>query len=287
MCEQDHFSAMPRIDRRDFARLGAVGAGVTLAACTTAPGIAAGSVSENAVSFAAPGGTLDGFFYTGDTARPAVLMWPDIAGVRPAKKMMARRLAESGYSVLLANPYYRSVAGQQFADFEEFRGNDGFARVRPWRERNTPENVMASIRAAVNWLDRQGKVDSNRGIGTQGYCMTGSWALTGLAAAPARVKAAASFHGGGLTGDAPMAPINLFDDFAADAEALIAIARDDDAQDPEAKTRLREAAEAASADIDVDVFQGDHGWTVLDSPAYDQPEAERAWAELLDMYRDL
>ena len=283
MCEQDHLSAMPRVGRRDFAKLGALGSAGVLAGCATAPGMAMGPVTETPVSFAAPGGELDGFWYASDTARPAVLMWPDIAGIRPAKKMMARRLAESGYSVLLANPYYRSVSGQQFEDFDDWR-DGGMATVRPWMERNTYENQMATIRAAVDWLDRQGTTDSTRGIGTQGYCMTGSWALRGLAANPGRVKAAASFHGGSLVGDDPLAPVNLLKDAAPDAAALIAIAKNDDAQAPNDKVALRAAAEEARADIEVEVYQGDHGWTVLDSPVYMESEAERAWAAMLAMY---
>ena len=287
MCEQDQFTATGHLSRRGFARVGAiVGAGAALTACTTS-GMTTGAVSETAVSIDAPGGTLDGFFYAQDSmAHPAILMWPDIAGVRPAKRMMARRLAEAGYAVLLGNPYYRSVAGQQFADFDDFRANDGFAKVAPWRERHTPENVMAVVRAAVGWLDAQGPVDSTRGIGTQGYCMTGGWALTGLAAVPGRIKGASSFHGAGLVGDDPLAPVNLFGRAAENAQALIAIGRNDDAGDPQEKTRLRAAADAAGLDAEIEVYNADHGWTVPDSPVYDEPEAERAWANLLELYSD-
>lgn len=286
MCDQEHLATMGPVSRRQFGALGAAGA---VAACapmeTSSP--AGDALVENAVTFAADGGTMDGvFIHPASGAHPAVILWPDIAGLRPAKIEMGRRLASAGYAVLVGNPYYRSVAGQQFSDFDDWRSNDGWNRVTPWREANTPEAVMATARSVVAWLDAQDAVDSSRGIGTQGYCMTGSWTILSAAAVPNRIKAAGSFHGGGLTGDAATAPVNLLGDMADDAEAIIAIARDDDAQNPEAKVLLMAAAEAAAADIDVEVYQGDHGWTVLDSPVYAEGEAERAWSELLEMYSE-
>jgi carboxymethylenebutenolidase len=285
MCELDQLAAMPKVNRRQFAALAGAGA---VAACAPMDSNAqsASGLTETAVSFAAPGGTFDGvFIHPASGAHPAVILWPDIAGVRPAKLVMGRRLAEAGYAVLVANPYYRSVAGQQFADFEEWRAGGGFDKVRPWMAANTPENIMASARAIVGWLDQQGQVDSNKGIGNQGYCMTGSWTIFSAAAVSERIKAAASFHGGGLAGDAPNSAMNMFDDMAGDAEALIAIAKNDDAQAPTDKDKLRAAATAAGLDATIEVYQGDHGWTVPDSPAYDQAEADRAWAALLALYR--
>lgn len=289
MCDQDILSSMARVNRRQFTRMGAlVGVGATFSACAPMEGDAAeGGLVENAVSFDAPGGTFDGvFIHPAGTASPAVILWPDIAGLRPAKLAMGRRLAAEGYAVLVANPYYRSVAGEQFADFEAFREGGGFQAVGPWMERNSPENIMATARAVVGWLDAQGAVDSNRGIGNQGYCMTGSWTIYSAAAVPSRIKAAASFHGGGLTGDGETVPVHMLDDLADDAHVLIAIAQNDDEQDPAAKTLLREAGDEAAANVEVEVYQGDHGWTVLDSPVYDQAEAERAWSELLALYSE-
>ena len=288
MCDQQQLNDMggtgdkgDGISRRQFAALGTVGA---IAACAPMPAAEAGLTERN-VTFPAPGGTMDGvFIHRAGTRSPGVILWPDIAGLRPAKVAMGRRLAEAGYAVLVANPYYRSVAGVQFADFDAFRSDNGFEKVGPWREKNTPEAVMETARAVVGWLDAQEAVDTTRGIGNQGYCMTGSWTIFSAAAVPSRIKAAASFHGGGLVGDGPLSPVNLLDDMADDSAALIAIARDDDAKAPTDKDRLRAAAEAAGLDATIEVYQGDHGWTVLDSPSYNQPEAERAWANLLQLY---
>jgi len=139
----------------------------------------------------------------------------------------------------------------------------------------------------VEWLDAQDEVDTARGIGTQGYCMTGSWTIRGAAAVPDRVKAAASFHGGGLVGEEADSPVNLLDDLAPDAHVLVAIGKDDDASAPDDKVALAAAGDAAATDVTVEVYGGDHGWTVLDSPVYDQAEAERAWAALLALYSNL
>ena len=295
MCELDQFATGStsawKLNRRQFAGMGAVGVGAGLAAC--APIDSAGNIDPAAlvdgnVTFAAPGGTMDGYFvHPGSGRYPGVILWPDIAGLREAKRAMGRRLAQSGYSVFVANPYYRSVAGEQFADFAAFREGGGFQKVGPWMQANTPENIMESARAVVAWLDGQPSVDTSRGIGTQGYCMTGSWTIMTGAAVPSRVKGMASFHGGGLVGDAPTAAINLLDDLASDAEVLIAIAKNDDANAPDDKVALRAAAERAAADIDVEVYQGDHGWTVYDSPAYMVSEAERGWLEMLEIYADM
>ena len=114
--------------------------------------------------------------------------------------------------------------------------------------------------------------------------MTGGWTIMSAAAVPARIKAAASFHGGGLVGEEDNAPVNLLDDMASDAGAIICIARNDDAKAPTDKDALKAAGDAAPADVSVEVYQGDHGWTVLDSPVYDEAEAERAWAALLALY---
>jgi len=290
MCDQDILDSMGPVSRRQFARMGAViGAGAGLSAC--APTVVAedgGTLIQRNVSFAAPGGTMDGVLIApAEGKHPAVILWPDIAGLRPAKVEMGRRLAEAGYAVLVGNPYYRSVAGQQFEDFAAWRAGGAMEAVSPWREKNTPEAIAETYAAVVEWLDAQAEVDTSRGIGTQGYCMTGSWTIRGAAAVPDRVKAAASFHGGGLVGDEPGSPVNLLDEVAPDAHILIAIGKNDDASAPDGKVALAAAGEAAAAEVTVEVYGGDHGWTVLDSPVYDKAEAERAWAALLAMYSNL
>ena len=154
MCELDQVSAMTAVNRRQFTRMGVVlGAGATIAACSTTAD-AEGGLTERMVSFSAAGGTMDGFFvHPAGTKSPGVILWPDIAGLRPAKMAMGRRLAAAGYAVLVANPFYRSVAGVQFEDFAAFRDGGGFDKVRPWMAVNTPEAIMETAKSVVTWLD--------------------------------------------------------------------------------------------------------------------------------------
>jgi carboxymethylenebutenolidase len=286
MCEQDQLSDMGRkgVSRREFGALGAMAA---LAACASSEGVKAqgGGLTEADVKFDAPGGTMDAFFvHPAEGKHPAVILWPDIAGLRDANKIMARRLAGSGYSVLVPNPFYRSTPAPQFEDFEAFRADNGFQKVGPWMALNTPAALDETAKALVAWLDRQDSVDTARGIGNQGYCMSGSWTVRTAAAVPDRVKAGASFHGGnGWGGDAPDAPLKLF--AQSKASHLIAIAQNDDAQQPNVKDDIKQAAEAAGRPVEVEVYQADHGWTVPDSPVYNQAEADRAWERLLALYK--
>lgn len=284
MCDQDQLLDMGKrgVSRREF---GAVSAMAALAACAASEEVQAqGGLTEGDVSFDAPGGTMDGFFVHPATGKhPGVILWPDIAGLREAKKVMARRLAGAGYSVLVPNPFYRSAPAPQFKDFDDWRTQGGMQKVQPWMAQNTPAALTETATAVVAWLDSQESVDTAKGIGNQGYCMSGGWTVRTAAAVPGRVKAAASFHGGQLVGDAPDSPDKLLDD--TQASFLFAIAKNDDARAPGDKDALEAAAAAAGRPAEVEVYQGDHGWTVPDSPVYNQAEADRAWERLLNLYR--
>ena len=285
MCELDQLNEMSRVNRRQFGSLGAVaGLGAAFAPWATACAQGASGLTESDVKFDAPGGTLDGFFvHPAEGKHPAVILWPDIAGLRDAKKVMARRLASDGYSVLVPNPFYRSAPAPQFKDFDDFRTQGGFQKVGPWMQQNTPAALTETARAVVAWLDQQASVDTSKGIGNQGYCMSGSWTIRTAAAVPDRVKAGASFHGGQMVGDAPDSPDKLL--AKTQASYLIAIAKNDDAQNPTHKDILKQAAEAAGRPAEIEVYGGDHGWTVPDSPVYNQAEADRAWERLLNLYK--
>lgn len=281
----------PKFDRRQFGSLAVVGGiGATLTACATASDSATGSgggLSSSDVAIATPDGTMDAFFvHPASGKSPAVIVWPDIAGLRPAFRMMAERLAASGYAVLVANPFYRHAKAPQFTDFADFQAKGGFQMVGPWRAALTAESIGRDAKALVGWLDRQGAVNPRRGVGNQGYCMGGPLTVWSAAAEPGRIKAAASFHGGGLVGDDATSPINLFDD-ARDTHFLIAIAQNDDARAPDEKTKLRAAADAAGVDAEIEVYAGDHGWTVYDSPVYNEAAGEKAWTRLLATYAKL
>ncbi len=285
MCDQEQVLrwANSGVSRRRFAAMGAL---ASFAACAPmSEASAEGGLAESAVSITTPDGTMDAFFvHPGEGNYPAVILWPDIAGLREVKKMMARRLAAEGYAVLVANPYYRDVPAPQFADFATFAQEGGFQKVGPWREKLTARAIMSDARALIGWLDAQDAVDATRGVGTQGYCMGGPFTVWTAAGVPDRVKAACSFHGGGLVGDDFLSPINQLDD-TEHTSYLIAIAKNDDAKAPDDKVKLKAVAEAADVPAEIEVYGGDHGWTVPDSPAYDEGEAERAWARLLVTYK--
>ena len=247
MCERDQLNDWSLGGKFDWAvnrRLFTLGSLGVLAACATGT-IGAGDLKEERVRVTTPDGTMDAFYVRPARGRhPAILTWPDIAGLREAFEVMARRLAAQGYAVLVVNPYYRNAVSPQFRDFADFQSQGGFQKVGPWRSALKADVIQRDARAVINWLDARPEVDTSRGIGTHGYCMGGPYTVWTAAAVPGRVRAAASLHGGGLVkADDPKSPHNLFDE--TQARYLFAIAQDDDEKDPKVKTALREAAAAA------------------------------------------
>ena len=272
------------LSRREFAAIGAAG---VLAACGgTKSEARTKTLRETTVTISTPDGSADGFFvHPAKGKHPAVLLWPDIASLRDAYKAMARRLAGAGYAVLVVNHYYRSAPAPIFGSISEWRTPEGQAKLKPMLAALNTAGAVRDAKAFVAWLDAQQAVNSRRGIGTQGYCMGGPFAVRTAATVPDRVKAAASFHGGGLVTAAPDSPHRLL--AASTASYLIAVARNDDARAPGDKDAFREAAKAAGRDAEVEVYNADHGWCALDSPVYDEAEAERAWGRLLALYKGL
>jgi len=288
VCDQDQLAEMGSkakrggLSRREFAAMGAVGAVIACAPMSEAEA-QQGRLAESNVRFTAPGGTMDAFLINlQDTRNPAVIVWPDIAGLRDAFMAMSRRLARQGYTVLILNPYYADQEAPQFDDFEAFRDEGGMEKVGPWREKLTAATVTEIAKATVAYLDGNEAVDTTRGIGVQGYCMGGPFAVWTAAAAPERVKAAASFHGGGLVGEEDTSPVKMIGQ--TQASFLFAIARDDDRRAPGDKDALKAAADAAGRPAEIKVYRADHGWTVADSPVYNYDEEDAAWSQLLDLY---
>ena len=184
MCELDQLSEMGGVSRRSFNTLGALAAFAAASAPINAA-VAADGLAEGMVSFPAPGGTMDAFFvHPAKGKHPAVIMWPDIASLRDAFKAMARRLAGAGYSVIVPNPFYKDAPAPQFADFDAFRKDNGFQKVGPWMAHNTPDAVAGMSKAMVAWLDKQPSVNTKKGVGVQGYCMSGTWTVRTAAAVP-------------------------------------------------------------------------------------------------------
>lgn len=270
--------------RREFAVIGAT------AALTGCAGHGAGApgrdLAERMVTIPTGDGVADAFYvHPAAGTHPAVICWPDIAGLRDAFKTMARRLAGEGYAVLVVNPYYRNAPAPVLQTFAEWRTPDGQARLKPMIAAITPQGTAADAAAFVRFLDGDDAVDKRRGIGTHGYCMGGPFTVLTAAAAPERVRAAASFHGARLVTDAPDSPHRLL--ARTKASYLFAISQDDDAKAPGDKDALRDAAAAAGRSAEVEVYPANHGWCVLDSPVYDKEQAERAWARMLALFAKL
>lgn len=272
------------LTRREFTALGA-GAMVAATFWTKAHARDAG-LSEAMVEVKTADGVAEAFFvHPVGGSHPGVLFWPDAIGLRDAKKAMARRLAGAGYAVLVVNQYYRSARLPLDIGFDTWRNEEGRAKMTPLVSRLTSDAVARDAAAYIAFLDAREAVDTGRGIGTQGYCMGGPFAVRSAAAVPARVKAAASFHGGGLVTDKEDSPHRLL--ARTDAAYLIAVGRDDDAKAPQEKDVLREAAKAAGRPAEIEVYAADHSWCVPDAPVYDEAEADRAHARLLALYAKL
>lgn len=280
--EDAHLTALG-VSRRDFASL-AAGAG--LAAIAASPAYAAPDVIEAAVNVPTPDGLCDAFLYRPATGKhPGIVMWPDIAGLREAYKVTARRLAAAGYTVLLVNHYYRTAHAPLLNTITEWRTPAGAEKLKPAIAALNPQRITSDAVAFAAFLDKQPWVNVGRGLGGVGYCMTGSYTVRMAAAVPGRVKACASIHGGGLVDDKPDGVIALIP--KTRASFLFAIGRNDDARAPGDKTALKEATAAAHRPAVVEVFNADHGWTTLDNPGYDKGEAERAWTKMLALFAQL
>ncbi|HKT84758.1 MAG TPA: dienelactone hydrolase family protein [Novosphingobium sp.] len=272
------------LNRRQFA---AIGASAALLGCSKpVQGDGGSQVSERMVSITMARGVADAFFvHPAKGAHPGIIMWPDIAGLREAFKIMARTLAAEGYAVLVVNQYYRGGPAPVLESFSEWRTPQGQAKIGPLREQLTPEAIASDAAAFVAFLDGDDAIDRTRGIGSNGYCMGGPFTVRTAAAAPGRVRAAASLHGAGLvTGDAD-SPHRLLE--KTKASYLFAIARNDDEKDPAAKDELRKAADNAHRPAEIEVFPADHGWCVPDSPTWDPTQADRAWNRMLALYAKL
>src|SRR4051812_8269070 len=282
MCDQDHFED----DRKEFESLGLVtrkqfgvmlGAGIAMMLPQVANAV---TVTESDVTVTTPDGAADCYFvHPASGAAPAVLVWPDIFGLRPAFRQMGKRLAESGYSVLVVNPFYRVKK----APTAESGSATPIQELMPLARALNETTHMMDAKAFVGWLDGQTSVAKNRKVGTQGYCMGGPIAFRTAAAAPDRVGAVASFHGGGLVTDAPNSP--HLQAAKTKAQFLIAIAANDDKRAPNDKTALKETFAAAKLPAEIEVYTGAaHGWCPPDSQVYNEPAAEKAWSRLLALY---
>jgi carboxymethylenebutenolidase len=279
------------LSRRDFVAL-SVAAG--LAAATGSASAADLPVVETNVEVKTPDGTCDAVFIHPSTgSHPGVLIWPDAFGLRPSMRDIGKRIAAEGYSVLVPNPFYRKAKAPIIADPTSFSFSNptDMAKLQPLMASvNAPGAAETDAAAYVAFLDAQPQVNKAKKIGTQGYCMGGPLVMKTAAALPNRIGAGASFHGGGLVTDKPESPHLLAPKIKA--RMYIGVASNDDARQPDAKDKLKEAFAAAKVPAEIEVYPGAlHGWCVPDmplqngNPIYNKPDAERAWSKLVALYK--
>jgi carboxymethylenebutenolidase len=277
------------LGRRGFVAV-SVAAGLATAASVSAAEL---EVVETDVEIKTPDGTCDAAFIHPKTGSHAgVLLWPDAFGLRPVTRAMGRRLAAEGYSVLVPNPFYR-VSKAPFTDASTFNFQNAadMAKLQPLMASvNAPGAAEKDAVAYIGFLDAQKEVNKSKKIGTQGYCMGGPLVMKTAAVLPDRVGAGGSFHGGGLVTDKPDSPHLLASKIKA--KMYFGIAANDDMRQPDAKDKLKEVFIAAKNPAKIEVYSmSQHGWCMKDMPAgngmpiYNQADAERAWAELIVLYK--
>lgn len=276
----EYLSQKANISRRDFNMLAAgVAASVVLPRLANAMEVVGRDVDVTTTD-----GVADCFFvHPASGKHPGVLIWPDIKGLRPAFRQMATRLAESGYSVLVVNPFYRHAKSPVVEAGEDFSNPEVRARIMPYYLALSAETHVSDAKAFVTFLDQQAVVDTSKKIGTTGYCMGGPMVMRTAGSLPERIGAGATFHGGGLVTEDPSSPHLLVPNMKA--AFLIAIAENDDKNEPDAKNVLREAFDQAGLAAEIEVYEGSmHGWCPPDSRVYNEVQAERAWSRLLSLF---
>lgn len=277
MCDQDHFEEdLKKYSRRDIGALAAVGVGAAMMLPDTAN---AAEVSESDVSIKTPDGECDAYFVAPKSgAHAAVLVWPDIFGLRPAFRQMGKRLAESGYSVLVVNPFYRRKKAPTAVN----GANTPISDVIPLARSLNAVTQTTDAKAFIAWLDLQSQVDKNKKVGTIGYCMGGPIVMRTAAAVADRVGAAGTFHGGGLVTKNADSPHRLIPQMKA--QFLIAIAENDDKRDPDSKGVLKSAFAKANLPAEIEVYAAGHGWCPPDTRVHNPDQAEKAWKRMLALF---
>jgi carboxymethylenebutenolidase len=277
MCDQDHFAEdLKKYSRRDVGTIAAA-VGVAMMLPRAAHAV---DVKESDVTVTTPDGSCDAYFVAPTTgAHAAVLVWPDIFGLRPAFREMSKRLAEEGYSVLVVNPFYRQMKSPTAPQ----GAATPIPQLVPMMQALTPTTHVTDAKAFVAWLDARPEVDTGRKIGTTGYCMGGPIVMRTAAALPDRIGAGGSFHGGGLTTMNPDSPHLLIPQMKA--QFLIAVAENDDMREPNSKTILKDAFAAAKLNAEIEVYPAAHGWCPPDSQVYDRAQSEKAWDRMLAMFK--
>jgi len=240
---------------------------------------------ENPVEIRTPDGKADGYLIQPEKEGrwPGVLYLTDIGGIRASNRGMANRLAAEGYAVLLPNIFYRSGQPPIFKPGTKFGGEEFMKRMKEISAPLAPEAQARDLAAYIDFLAAQPSV-SGKAFGVVGFCFTGPMAVRAAAVRPDQIAAIASFHGGGLYTDAPTSPHLLLPRIKA--RLYFGHAVEDRSMPREAIEKLGRALAAWGGRYESEIYDGArHGWTVPDNPAYNEPQAERAFTKLIDLFR--
>jgi carboxymethylenebutenolidase len=245
-------------------------------------------VIAETIDITTPDGTADAFFARPDTdgTHPAVILYTDAFGIRPAAEEHVKRLARYGYCVLAPNIFYRSRRAPVLENLEErLRSEDRsalFADLRPMMDLLTPEAAHRDSEAWLRFMRSAGGAEPGK-LGTVGYCMGGRLSLRMAGEFPGAVGAAASFHGGNLATDQADSPhLSIVQ---ATGELYIGHADNDRSMPPGQMARLTQVLAEAHVRHTAELYVGaGHGWTQTDLQVYDEPSSERHWLRLVELF---
>ena len=241
---------------------------------------------EQSVAVPTPDGTAEGTLFIPDSgaARPGVLYFVDIVGVRAANLSMARRLAEQGYAVLVPNLFYRTSKLPVF-DFPVQFGDDRTTkRIGELSAPLTPDAMERDASAYADFLAASDHVAPGA-MGVVGFCFSGSMAMRAAAARPDRIAAVASFHGGRLCTDQPASPHRELPRIKA--RLYFGHAVDDKSMPAEQISKFEGALKAWGGRYQSEVYEGAlHGWTVPGGHVYNHQQAERAFEKLTQLFAE-
>jgi carboxymethylenebutenolidase len=272
-----------RPNRRTFAAAGAAALALTMAGSAVFAASATAKVNERNVSVTTPDGKADAVLFSPAKPKtaPAILLWPDLGGMRPAVRAWGRELAAAGYVVLMPNAYYRS--GPPAAGEVNLADADVRKRQMDYRAAATDEGVTRDAAAYVAFLDAQKQTDKRKKIGTLGYDVGGGYAIRTAVAAPDRVGAVGIVYGLGVATPRPNSPHLLIP--KTKAAYYVIQSKDDDAREPDDKTDIKKAIVEGGLQGTVEVSTANHGFATPGSPAADAVEAARVKAELLKLLK--
>jgi carboxymethylenebutenolidase len=241
---------------------------------------------EATIDLPTPVGAMETFIVRperGDPA-PAIFMLMDAPGIRPELYNMARRLAATGFAVLLPNLYYRAGTDTKYDPVQVLdKGSAEQQRMRSVRTKMTIPPVMSDFQAMFDYIGTVSGI-SDGPVGTHGYCMSGPYSLAAAARFPDRIAAAASFYGTWLVSENGESPhLNLG---KAKGELYISCAEHDELAPLKMVATLKELFDASGNQGELEIHPGvHHGFAFPDRWCYDVPAAERHWERLIALYR--